>query len=175
MASEEDLDAAFKALGYLVLGYFLVVVGVLFILFSFAGSFSPGGFGPIGRTFIIFINALGFLIVVFSHVYYLNSSVLNKRVFGIPVKYVVILVALSIITLGSVSVALFEFPSSYYLRDIEYHPVVTMILVVIPMQVTLGIIYFNFIFVLAGLPYVVLFYYLVVRQSEGCQDKTTSL
>lgn len=167
MTPEEGLDVSRKSFRYLLNGYFLVVVAVFLYALDFAGSFSTGGFGPLVTGVALFINPLGFLVIVYSHVWYLKKrgylSVLDKKVFGIPVKYFVISVAVTVIILGIASVALFD---SYDLGRMEGENYYLSIVVTIPMLVTFGIIYFNILFLLAGPLYMVLFRY-VVKQSDS--------
>lgn len=172
MASEEVLDVPRKFFRYLLNGYYLVVFGVFLSVLDLAGSFSPGGFGPIATGVALFINSFAFLVVVYSHVWYLKKrgylSVLDKEVFGVPVKYVVTSVAAIVITLGNFAFVLND--SIYDTSAItvgEANSILTVVgivFLVILVLITLSMIYFNFLFALAGPIYLILFYYLVVRE-----------
>lgn len=170
MASEEVLDVPRKSFRYLLTGYFLVVIGVLLTVFTTLGSFSRGNPSPVAVGTALSINSFGFLVVAFSHVYYLRKkgyiSILDKKFFGAPlIKYISISLAFMIPIIGNAAFILTNIYDITVSSDEIglFFPV--SVIIFISTLVALGIVLFNIFFVLVGPVYIIVFYYSVVRRS----------
>jgi len=172
MPPREDLDPPHKSLNYLLTGYSLVVIGVLITAVTTLGSFeSPESPGPIAVGTALAINSLGFIVVVFSQVWYLKNRghllILDKKILDTPIKYVVTFVAVIIPILGSIG---FVYTNIYdkvpETSEVNlFFIVIGIIFLAVPTLIVFGILIFNILFIFVGPIYMLTFYYFVVRRS----------
>jgi len=173
MTSEEGLDASHKSLGYLLLGYFIIAPTNVYGIAADIGNVVVGESMSAATLFVIsFFNITGFIVVVYSHILYLNEtenpssesdrpSLLEKEVAGNSLKFILGLASVSVLTLVYINAALVSY-DFYQVHDpgLGY---VGLPLIVLSL-IDLGILIFNLLFSLVGPVYILLFYFLVVRR-----------
>jgi len=163
MTSGEGPEVPRDSFRYLLLGYFLILVGGILTILTTLGSFSRGNPNPITVTITLSINSLGFIIVVFFHLQYMRNkghmSVLDK-IFSTRIKYVVIFLTVATVTLGN-----FGFINDDIWTVPTPLPMAVAGMIGLATLVVTGIAVFNILFVLVGPVYILLFYFTVVRGS----------
>lgn len=170
MTAEKGSEPSHKSFRYLLTGYFLVVIGVLLTVFTTLGSFSRGNPSPVAVGTALSINSFGFLVVAFSHVYYLRKkgyiSILDKKFFGAHlIKYISISLAFMIPIIGNVAFILTNIYDITVSSDEISLFLPVSVIIFISTLVALGIVLFNIFFALVGPVYIIVFYYSVVRRS----------
>lgn len=172
MTSEEGLDASHKSLGYLLLGYFIIAPTNVYGIAAGLGSFATGEtLSAAAVSVLAFFNMIGFVVVVYSHIRYLNEtekpsyesdrpSLLEKEVAGNSLKFILGLASVSVLTLVYINMVLVSYD---FYRVLDPGLGYVGALLVVLSFIYLGIGIFNILFVLVGPLYILLFYFLVVR------------
>jgi len=163
MADEGD-ETGWKSFLCLLLGYFIIAPTNVYGVVAELGSFATGEtLSAAAVSVLAFFNMIGFVVVVYSHILYLNETenlLFEKEVAGNSLKFLLGLLSVSVLTLVYINAVLVSY-DFYRVNDPELG------YVEIPLTVFLfiyiGILIFNILFVLVGPVYILLFYLLVVR------------